>query len=552
MVWGCTHWSVPPRVPAVQQSVDGGTSVGDRRRGGGPAGRLGVVLLFRRAAAVLAGGGVVLLSRRAAAASAGGAVGRDFHGSSVLLQDRQPYMECTPLKDLSRNSYRWKVMVRVARIWEFRSSDQSTLFSLEFIVVDQQKSVMEGVVLGNRVDQFKDQLKEGSVYTIDKFDLYDPKKTYRSVDNPFRICFTMRTLLAEVVAPPENFPMFAHSALPFSVLTNRINSKIVLSDVVGLVTKVTDVLPPSGKAKSQKRLADLFDADGLMEASAQEPVIILFVGMTVSQYSGLLAFKSTSVTRWYVNVPIPEIAAVHERSKHLPYRIQLHDGSQGRTEPIVSSIAEISTFEPNDIMGERYKISVKITEVLSEDGWHRFVARAIDTDIADIQSAKSADLYFFGPRGDAIVGKDASALVSSTRGQSNSVPPELLAIVGKEYNVVVTPRRESLDALYSHLQVQIVDPIIRASTALRQATADRTADKNDENSTVPQVPEQIETAGQASTPPPSTDLTPSKVASSGSAVDKVPSSSSGRGKRKNSGSTTSPKSKKTLQFPGNN
>ncbi|KAM0858333.1 hypothetical protein ACQ4PT_047887 [Festuca glaucescens] len=367
----------------------------------------GVVLLFRRAAAVLAGGGVVLLSRRAAVASAGGAVGRDFLGSSVLLQDRQLYMECTPLKDLSWNSYRWKVMVRVARIWEFRSSDQSTLFSLEFIVVDQQKSVMEGVVPGNRVDQFKDQLKEGSVYTIDKFDLYDPKKTYRSVDSPFRICFTMRTLLAEVVAPPENFPMFAHSALPFSVLTNRINNKIVLSDVVGLVTKVTDVLPPSGKAKSQKRL------------------------------------------------------------------------------------------------GERYKISVKITEVLSEDGWYYMSCTACWKKLT------------------------------------------------LEDGVYMCPNCSTVVPLPSHLQVQIVDPIIQASTALRQATADRTADKNDENSTVPQVPEQIETAGQASTPPPSTDLTPSKVASSGSAVDKVPSSSSGRGKRKNSGSTTSPKSKKTLKFPGN-
>ncbi|KAM0868557.1 hypothetical protein ACQ4PT_041239 [Festuca glaucescens] len=387
MVRGCTHGSVPPRAPAAQQSVDGGASA-----------------------------------------------------------DRQPYMECTPLKDLSRNSYRWKVMVRVARIWEFRSSDQSTMFSLEFIAVDQQKSVMEGVVPGNRVDQFKDQLKEGSVYTIDKFDLYDPKKTYRSVDSPFRICFTMRTLLAE---------------------------------------------------------ADLFDADGLMEASAQEPVIILFVGMTVGQYSGLLAFKSTSVTRWYVNVPIPEIAAVHERSKHLPYRIQLHDGSQGRTEPIVSSIAEISTFEPNDIMGERYKISVKITEVLSEDGWYYMSCTACWKKLT------------------------------------------------LEDGVYMCPNCSTVVPLPSHLQVQIVDPIIRASTALRQATADRTADKNDENYTVPQVLEQIETAGQASTPPPSTDLTPSKVASSVSAVDKVPSSSSGRGKRKNSGSTTSPKSKKTLQFPGN-
>lgn len=54
---------------------------------------------------------------------------------------------------------------------------------------------MEGLVPGNRVDQFRDQLKEGCVYTIDNFDLYDPKKTYRSVDHPLRICFTMRTIL---------------------------------------------------------------------------------------------------------------------------------------------------------------------------------------------------------------------------------------------------------------------------------------------------------------------------------------------------------------------
>ncbi|KAM0840579.1 hypothetical protein ACQ4PT_059564 [Festuca glaucescens] len=290
---------------------------------------------------------------------------------TAIETNRQPYMEYTPLKDLSRNSYRWKVMVRVARIWEFRSSDQSTMFSLEFIAVDQQ----------------------GECYKIS--------------------------------------------------------------------VKITEVLSEDG---------------------------------------------------WY-----------YMSCTACWKKLTLEDG--------VYMCPNCSTVVP-----------------LAR---HRFVARAIDTDIADIQSVKSADLYFFGPRGDAIVGKDASALVSSTRGQSSSVPPELLAIVGKEYNVVVTPRRESLDALYSHLQVQIVDPIIRASTALRQATADRTADKNDENYTVPQALEQIETAGQASTPPPSTDLTPSKVASSGSAVDKVPSSSSGRGKRKNSGSTTSPKSKKTLQFPGN-
>jgi hypothetical protein len=47
-------------------------------------------------------------------------------------------MDCTLLKDLSRNSYGWKVKVRFARIWELRNTDQGILFSLDYVVADQQ------------------------------------------------------------------------------------------------------------------------------------------------------------------------------------------------------------------------------------------------------------------------------------------------------------------------------------------------------------------------------------------------------------------------------
>lgn len=57
-------------------------------------------------------------------------------------------------------------------------------------------------------------------------------------------------VLTEVVPPPENFPLFAYTALPFSMLPDRIDQNILLSDVVGLVNKVTDVLPLSGNARS--------------------------------------------------------------------------------------------------------------------------------------------------------------------------------------------------------------------------------------------------------------------------------------------------------------
>jgi hypothetical protein len=91
---------------------------------------------------------------------------------------------------------------------------------------------MEGLVSGKRIDQFRDRLKESCVYTIEKFDLSDPKKSYRSVDNPFRICFTMRTILTEVVPPPENFPQFAYTAVLFNRLSDRTDENLILSGTV--------------------------------------------------------------------------------------------------------------------------------------------------------------------------------------------------------------------------------------------------------------------------------------------------------------------------------
>ena len=35
------------------------------------------------------------------------------------------------------------------------------------------------------------------------------------------------------------------------------------------------------------QLANNFDAEGLQEASSEEPIIVLFIGMTVSQFSGI-------------------------------------------------------------------------------------------------------------------------------------------------------------------------------------------------------------------------------------------------------------------------
>ena len=88
---------------------------------------------------------------------------------------------------------------------------------------------MEGYIPNNRVEQFKDKLKEGSVYTIEQFVLCDAKKSYRSVEHPFRMRFTQRTKLTEIFGAPEDFLVYAYNVKTFSYLARRMNDNTVLT-----------------------------------------------------------------------------------------------------------------------------------------------------------------------------------------------------------------------------------------------------------------------------------------------------------------------------------
>lgn len=69
------------------------------------------------------------------------------------------------------------------------------------------------------------------------------------MDNPFRTSFTQRTIIKPVVSQPENFPVFASTRK----LENRVHQNVLMSDVFGLITVVSNMLPPSGGAREQRR-----------------------------------------------------------------------------------------------------------------------------------------------------------------------------------------------------------------------------------------------------------------------------------------------------------
>ena len=87
---------------------------------------------------------------------------------------------------------------------------------------------MEGLIPFKRVDQFRDKIKEGAIYSMERFNLYDAKRLYRAVDHALRICVTQRTMVTEVFPHPSGFPRLAYSALPFTALLNRAEQNTVM------------------------------------------------------------------------------------------------------------------------------------------------------------------------------------------------------------------------------------------------------------------------------------------------------------------------------------
>ncbi|KAM0863479.1 hypothetical protein ACQ4PT_044573 [Festuca glaucescens] len=168
-----------------------------------------------------------------------------------------PEMQALPLKALSPDGPKRKIVVRVSRIWEAKKRDTGNVYELAFVAVDYEGTVMEGNVPAVNMAQFKDVLKEGTIYTIQGFMVKPARDRYKTVDHQHRITITQYTKVQEVLPEPHGVPLVAHCLQPLSVLEKRARNTIVLS--------------------------------------------------------GKLCFKGTFLTRSYINIPIPEMLALQTK-----------------------------------------------------------------------------------------------------------------------------------------------------------------------------------------------------------------------------------------------
>lgn len=87
--------------------------------------------------------------------------------------------------------------------------------------------------------------------------------------------------------------------------------------------------------------SEKFDAEGIQQISLQENVFMLFVGMNVTLFKGMLGFKGTSLTRWHVNIPIPEVEMLHDSLGNKRYIIDWEDFVGAKNEATETTLYDL-------------------------------------------------------------------------------------------------------------------------------------------------------------------------------------------------------------------
>lgn len=92
---------------------------------------------------------------------------------------RLSFMKGPLLKDLAKHMYDLKFNVRIDRIWEHWSVNLSTLYGLNFAMVDRKFSwggTAQGIIPKYKMNKFKDSIRQGVVYTTERYQILESKR----------------------------------------------------------------------------------------------------------------------------------------------------------------------------------------------------------------------------------------------------------------------------------------------------------------------------------------------------------------------------------------
>ncbi|KAK9725261.1 hypothetical protein RND81_05G132500 [Saponaria officinalis] len=139
------------------------------------------------------------------------------------------------------NQERWKIKVRVSRLWEVRNyKNHDSLICVDMVLIDEEGGYVHATIKGDFADKFRSKLTEGGVYIFGNFAIEPNKSMYLVVsDNKIMIRFFYNTYIKAV--KEEDYVISKHKFdfSPYPTLEHRHLKFDFLSDVYGVLLNET-------------------------------------------------------------------------------------------------------------------------------------------------------------------------------------------------------------------------------------------------------------------------------------------------------------------------
>uniref|UniRef100_A0A8R7PED8 DUF223 domain-containing protein n=1 Tax=Triticum urartu TaxID=4572 RepID=A0A8R7PED8_TRIUA len=258
-------------------------------------------------------------------------------------------MAYTKLSELTTRGQAWNIKAKVMRMWDSINPSTDELISIDMILMDEQGHTVHATIWKNLIDTYRAKINEGSIYAFSNFKVVDSTK-YRPVSNEIKITFLYNTKLKEMKGSSDNFPDYYFEFASKDTLQERLEKDQQCSDVIGLLTKIK---PIESRITMKKTPADVRQIEILMREGDRIRVslwgrlahhlsediignqtIIIVTSTMVQKFNGL-CLKSTSATRLYTNLDIPEtweLCGSHSTEETLPKMMEIDKSTQGTLE----------------------------------------------------------------------------------------------------------------------------------------------------------------------------------------------------------------------------
>ncbi|EEC82987.1 hypothetical protein OsI_28022 [Oryza sativa Indica Group] len=365
------------------------------------------------------------------------------------------------ISELTTKGQTWSIKAKILRMWDSVNFATDEIMSFDMLLMDEEGETIHATIWKNLIDNFRPMISENSIYAFSNFKVQESTK-YCPVDKDLKITFMYNTKVKEMKGASNKFKEYYFEFATRETLVDRVNKDKILSDVIGLLTKIKPIESRMiMKNSTNPRPKDIREIElllldgakirvtlwGQLAHSLNEDVIgnhtvVVVTSTTVQEFNGL-SLRSSSATRLYTDINIPEtwkIISRHSDEQNLPKLMEVDKSTQGTLEEQMfynrKTLQEITNMGHDDTKSQDFICTTKATiDHLQDVTWWYMSCNDCNKKVV-----KKIDKYYCEkckmypentkPR---MLNTSISSLLNSLDGRCEEVPTIIQQLCGRTF-----------------------------------------------------------------------------------------------------------------------